>query len=355
MLTMFEHETHDRKEGWVHRDRLGRPLRSLRLSVTDRCNLRCQYCMPENEYSWLDRKNILHFEEIIDLIDIFIDLGVRRLRLTGGEPLMRRELHTLVQYLAKRPKIRDLAMTTNGILLADHALLLRKAGLHRITISLDTLSPGRFRRLTGQDHHQQVLEGIETATQAGFSEIKINTLVLRGVNDDELPDIIQYGNRIGAQVRFIEYMDVGGATRWSYDQVFSYTEILKRLAKRFGPIIQEEKGDGSPAKRFRLPDGTEFGIITTVNAPFCDTCDRSRLTADGFWYRCLYAKNGTDLGGLLRSGVPKREIKTRIIRDWEERMDRGAMERSRLKHRGPLFQINDLRNDPHLEMHTRGG
>ena len=194
-------------------DRFGRPLRSLRVSVTDRCNLRCHYCMPEVDYAWLPRETLLTFEEITALAGAFGEVGVDRVRITGGEPLLRRELPRLVSQLAALPPVRDLALTTNGVLLADKARALRDAGLHRITVSLDTLDPRRFETLTRFDEHAAVLAGIDAAARAGFDSLKIDSVIMRGVNDDELVDLIEYGRSVGAEVRFIEYMDVGGATR----------------------------------------------------------------------------------------------------------------------------------------------
>src|SRR5262245_33247178 len=195
-------------------DRHQRPLRNLRLSVTDRCNLRCSYCMPEPDYVWLPREDILHFEEIETLVDVFTSLGVDKVRLTGGEPLLRRDLPELIQKLAARPAIRDLAMTTNGVLLAAQAKALRDAGLHRLTVSLDTLKPERFQRLTRFDELDRVLDGIATAAPI-FRGVKLDAVIIRGVNDDELVDLVEFARRHEAEVRFIEYMDVGGATHWS--------------------------------------------------------------------------------------------------------------------------------------------
>ena len=200
-------------------DVFGRALRNLRISVTDRCNLRCAYCMPEEDYVWLPRDEILHFEEISRLTDVFMELGVDKVRLTGGEPLLRRDIPRLIRLLAAKPGLRDLAITTNGVLLAEHAAALKEAGLHRVTVSLDTLRPERFAALTRRNTHAQVLEGIASVARAGFTGTKIDTVVMRGVNDDELADLIEYGRRAPAEVRFIEYMDVGGATRWSMEQV----------------------------------------------------------------------------------------------------------------------------------------
>ena len=339
----------------THVDTLGRPLRNLRISVTDRCNLRCQYCMPEEEYVWLPREDLLHFEEISDLVDVFAELGVDKLRLTGGEPLLRRDLPRLVRLLAAKPRIRDLAITTNGVLLAEQARPLHEAGLHRVTVSLDTLRPERFKALTRRDTHAKVLEGIQEVQRLGWKGLKLDTVVVRGTNDDELVDMLEYGKRVGAEVRFIEYMDVGGATLWSIDKVVSRTEILARLEGRYGkiePVIEEST---APADRFALPDGAIFGIISSTTAPFCLSCDRSRLTADGMWYLCLYAKAGTDLRGPLRRGASKDELRALVVAPWERRRDRGAEERLALVDRQPLVQISDLKKDPHLEMHTRGG
>jgi cyclic pyranopterin phosphate synthase len=336
-------------------DTRNRPLRNLRVSVTDRCNLRCGYCMPEEEYVWLPREEILHFEEIGRLVDVFIELGVDKVRLTGGEPLLRRDLPALVRLLAARPALRDLAITTNGVLLAEHAPALRAAGLRRVTVSLDTLRPERFAALTRRTHHAQVLEGIAAVPRAGFSGTKLDTVVIRGVNDDEVADLIEFGKRVPAEVRFIEYMDVGGATRWSAEQVVSRREMLHLLEQRYGRIAPVVETSSAPADRFRLPDGTVFGIISSTTAPFCAECDRSRLTADGLWYLCLYAMRGIDLRGPLRGGASNAQLKALITGGWTARTDRGAEDRLALGERTPLVQIGGLKRDPHLEMHTRGG
>ena len=339
-------------------DVYGRPLRNLRVSLTDRCNLRCAYCMPEEEYVWLPREELLHFEEIDRLVDVFIHLGVDKVRLTGGEPLLRRDVPDLVSMLAAKPGLRDLAMTTNGVLLAAQASALHAAGLHRVTVSLDTLRPERFLHLTRRspEVHRQVLEGIAALRPAGFQESKIDTVVMRGVNEDEVADLIEFGKGAAAEVRFIEYMDVGGATRWSMDQVMPRAEMLDTLTRRYGGVTPvAEPTSTAPAERFRLPDGTVFGIIASTTAPFCRACDRSRLTADGQWYRCLYAAHGTDLRGPLRAGASRDELAALIAGAWRQRADRGAEERLAARDRGPLMQIGALRRDPHLEMHTRGG
>jgi cyclic pyranopterin phosphate synthase len=335
-------------------DSLQRPLRNLRLSVTDRCNLRCSYCMPEPEYVWLPREDILHFEEIEKLVDVMTGLGVEKVRLTGGEPLLRRDLPDLIQRLASRPGIRDLAMTTNGVLLAANARALHDAGLHRLTVSLDTLQPQRFRDLTRYDEIDRVLHGIAAAAPF-FPALKIDTVVIRGTNDDELIDLLEYGKQHGAEVRFIEYMDVGGATHWSMSRVLPRREMLTRLAAHYGPITPVIEQSSAPADRYRLPDGTTFGIISSTTEPFCDSCDRSRLTADGLWYLCLYASHGTDLRRPLRSGASAEQLAQLVRATWEVRSDRGAEERLAGRDRSPLIPVERLKKDPHLEMHTRGG
>jgi cyclic pyranopterin phosphate synthase len=338
-------------------DTFARPLRNLRLSVTDRCNLRCAYCMPEKDYVWLPREDVLRFEEISTVVDAFIELGVNKLRLTGGEPLLRRDLPALVRMLSAKTGLTDLAMTTNGVLLAEHADALRAAGLGRITVSLDTLRPDRFTELTRFDSLDAVLEGMDAASLA-FGRFKIDSVIIRGVNDDELADLVEYGRSKNAEVRFIEYMDVGGATRWSPADVVSRAEMLDRLAAQYGPIEPIVEASSAPADRFTLPDGTVFGIISSTTAPFCASCDRSRLTADGLWYLCLYAARGVDLRAALRRGaresVPN-ELSRIITTEWLARTDRGAEDRLALGERRAFVPITDLRKDPHLEMHTRGG
>lgn len=330
-----------------------RPLRNLRLSVTDRCNLRCRYCMPEVEYVWLPKTDILHFEEIDRLVGVFVTLGVDKIRLTGGEPLLRRELPTLVRRLAARSGIRDLAMTTNGVLLADAAPALHAAGLHRLTVSLDTLNRARFRDLTRTDDLDRVLEGIRVAAPL-FPGLKLDTVVIKGANDDELVPLVEFARQYRAEVRFIEYMDVGGATHWSPHLVCSRREMLERLERAFGPIDPLADDPSAPARRYRLGDGTVFGIIASTTEPFCGDCDRSRLTADGLWFLCLYAAQGTDLRALVRSGAPDARLVEVIAETWRGRTDRGAVDRLASRDR-TLIPLDSLRQDPHLEMHTRGG
>jgi len=336
-------------------DLLGRPLGSLRLSVTDRCNMRCRYCMPADEYAWLPRSSLLTYEEMTRLARIFIGEGVRKIRLTGGEPLLRHDLNILVELLAAVPGVEDLALTTNGVLLARHAEALRTAGLRRLTISLDTLRPDRMRRFAKSDRHADVLAGIAAAQRAGFHGTKLNAVIIRGFNDDELTSLVAFGRSEGIEVRFIEYMDVGGATEWRAADVLSRREILQRIGEAFGPAVPVPGEPRAPADRFRLPDGTVFGVVASTTAPFCQGCDRSRVTADGHWFSCLYAGAGVDLREPLRSGRSDADVAELIRRTWSARRDRGAEERAALADRGALYALEGLRADPHREMHTRGG
>ena len=333
----------------------GRPLGSLRLSVTDRCNLRCHYCMPEDEYLWLPREDVLTFEEISRLADLFGELGVDRLRLTGGEPLLRRDLPSLIAALAGKPWVRDLALTTNGVLLSDVVGDLKRAGLGRLTVSLDTLQADRFKKLTRSDALNDVLGGIEAAREAGFTDLKLDTVVMRGTNEDELIPLVEYAKDVQAEIRFIEYMDVGGATAWRPERVVSRREMLRRLSERYGQIEAIDETSTAPAARYRLPDGLTFGIISSTTQPFCRTCDRARLTADGILLLCLYAQHGTDLRRPLRAGASRETLLNLVRAVWAGRADRGAEERLSVRERGAYIPVTVLRRDAHLEMHTRGG
>jgi GTP 3',8-cyclase len=310
--------------------------------------------MPEADYVWLPKEDLLHFEEISALADIFISLGVDRMRLTGGEPLLRRNLSSLVSMLSSKPGLADLALTTNGVLLDEQIDGLKSAGLRRITVSLDTLRRDRFVALARFDELTRVKEGIAAASQA-FGELKLDAVIIKNVNDDELVDLIEYGRTVKGEVRFIEYMDVGGATHWSLAGVLSRQEMLDRLSQHYGPIEPIVEHSSAPADRFALADGTIFGIISSTTDPFCKSCDRSRLTADGMWYLCLYATRGIDLRGALRSGQSKDEIAGIISKGWLARDDRGAETRLALGERRAFVPIKALKQDPHLEMHTRGG
>jgi len=310
--------------------------------------------MPEEDYLWLPREDILHFEEIARLVDQFLNLGVNKVRLTGGEPLLRRDLPELIEKLSRKTAIRDLAMTTNAVLLAPNVHALKSAGLHRLTISLDTLQRDRFIKLARFDELSRVVAGIDAAVDV-FPGFKMDTVMMRGVNDDELIPLLEFAKTRGAEIRFIEYMDVGGATNWSMSQVVSRDEMLKAIAAHFGPVEPLRDGGSAPADRYRLPDGTVFGIIASTTEPFCRSCDRSRLTADGLWYLCLYAARGVDLRGPLRGGVSDEALRDLITSVWHARTDRGAENRLDMRERSPLIPLKALKRDPHLEMHTRGG
>ena len=311
--------------------------------------------MPEDDYQWLPREDLLHFEEISSLVNTFIDVGVDRVRITGGEPLLRRNLSTLVRMLADKSGLNDIALTTNGILLADQIDGLAVAGLRRVTVSLDTLHADRFKALTRSDELERVHEGMRAAQRVFAGRFKIDTVVINGVNDDELSDLIEYGKQVDAEVRFIEYMDVGGATKWAPGRVLSRQEIIRRLSARYGQVTPIEESSSAPADRYRLTDGTTFGIISSTTQPFCSECDRSRLTADGMWYLCLYAVQGLDLRAPIRGGATSDQIAAMIRSRWTERTDRGAEDRLALGERRSFVTVNSLKKDPHLEMHTRGG
>jgi len=313
--------------------------------------------MPEEEYAWLPRQTLLTFEEINVLVSLFTEFGVDKVRLTGGEPLLRRDLPTLIRMLGQHAPIKEIALTTNGILLDEQAQTLVDAGLHRITVSLDTLRPDRFKALTRRDTFDRVLGGIRTVSDMGLPGLKIDTVAMKGFNDDELVDLVEFGKTVKAEVRFIEYMDVGGANDWAMEKVFSRAEILLMFHNVYGPVEPVVEQSTAPAQRFRLSDGTVFGIIPSTTTPFCATCDRSRLTADGLWYLCLYAKSGIDLREPLRLENLE-EVRDRIGSGWQTRTDRGAEDRKALEQssmRGRFIEIDKLRRDPHLEMHARGG
>jgi len=312
--------------------------------------------MPQEEYTWLPRADLLTFEEIVTLADIGADLGVDRIRITGGEPLLRRDLPRLISLLAHRPWMTDLAMTTNGVILADAAPALRDAGLHRLTVSLDTLQRDRFTRLTRMDALPQVFAGIAAARRAGFGPLKLDTVVSRGDNDDELLDLLAFAREEQAEIRFIEYMDVGGATGWRPDAVVSRAEMLERIAAHVGTVTPiPAEGSSAPAERFRLPEGQVFGIIASTTQPFCASCDRARLTADGVLLLCLYARHGLDLRRPLRAGATPATLRHIMDAVWQGRADRGAEERRSVGDRGVYIPITTLKKDAHLEMHTRGG
>ena len=309
-------------------DRRGRALRDLRISVLDRCNFRCPYCMPEERYprdhEFLSKAERLRFEEIERLARVFAGLGVHKLRLTGGEPLLRRDLPELVRRLARIPGIDDIALTTNGSLLAAHAGALREAGLTRITLSLDTLDPATFHRMSGgRGDVAQVLEAIAAAERAGFARMKINCVVMRGTNDAQVLDLLAHFRGSGHIVRFIEYMDVGTCNDWRGSLVVPGAELRARTHARWPLVELPPNYAGEVARRHAFADGGgEVGFIDSVSAPFCGDCTRARLSADGRLYTCLFAASGHDLRGPLRAGIDDAELARLVTAVWSARDDR---------------------------------
>lgn len=338
-------------------DRLKRRLGAVRISVTDRCNLRCRYCMPEDEYTWLPRASLLSFEEIAQLTRVLARLGVDKIRLTGGEPLLRRDLDQLIAMIRPIPGVREVALTTNALLLASVAERLKRAGLDRITVSLDTLQPDRMAVFARSAHHADVLAGIDAAIAAGFAGLKVNSVVVRGYNDDEIVALAAFAAARGIEPRFIEYMDVGGATQWRSDDVVSREEIVAALEQQFGRAepMSRDGDPHAPAERFRFADGMVAAVIASTTAPFCRDCDRARVTADGTMFLCLYADQGIDLREPLRAGASDDDLAALIATAWEGRTDRGAEARLAVGDRGVLVPLQGLRADPRREMHVRGG
>lgn len=315
-------------------DQLGRPLRDLRISVTDRCNLRCPYCMPAEKFGehfqFLPREELLNFQEIRRLAGIFAGLGARKIRITGGEPLLRSGLPGLIRDLAGIPGLSDLTLTTNGVLLAREAERLKAAGLKRLTVSLDSLDDAVFRELSGRDAGPDaVLEGIAAAERAGFRAIKINCVVKRGVNDGTILDLVRHFRGTGHIVRFIEFMDVGTLNGWNLSHVVSGREILDAINAEFPVVPLPAAYPGEVASRYRFLDGQgEIGLITSVSEPFCGGCTRARLSTKGELVTCLFASEGVDLREPLRSGASDSEIEEIIRNRWRLRTDRYSEERA---------------------------
>jgi cyclic pyranopterin phosphate synthase len=308
-------------------DKFGRPLRDLRISITDRCNFRCVYCMPKEvfgrDYPFLKRAELLSFEEIYRLSRIFVAHGIRKIRLTGGEPLVRRDLERLVEMLARLPDL-ELTMTTNGALLTRKAAALKQAGLHRITVSLDALNDEVFKAMNDVDFPvARVLEGVEAARVAGLTPIKINMVVKRGVNEGSILPMARYFYGTDYILRFIEYMDVGSTNGWRLDDVVPAREIIAMINAEMPLEPVEPNYRGEVASRWRYKDGSgEIGIIASVTQPFCGDCTRARLSAEGKLYTCLFANKGYDLRQLLRDGASDAEISTAIAALWRVREDR---------------------------------
>ncbi len=333
-------------------DALARPLRDLRISVIDRCNFRCPYCMPEDQYAqdyeFLSKDQRLRFEEIERLARAFVALGVRKLRLTGGEPLLRRDLPHLVEQLARIPGVEDIAMTTNAVLLPKFAQALRDAGLHRLTVSLDTLDAPTFRQMSGgKGEVADVLDGIAAAERAGFAKIKLNCVVMRGVNDAQIVDLVERFRGTGHIVRFIEYMDVGTVNQWRGESVVSSAELIARIGAHWPLEPLQPNYRGEVAERYRFSDGAgEVGFISSVSQPFCGDCSRARLSADGKLYTCLFARTGYDLRAPLRAGAREAELAELIAARWAQRTDRYSEQRAELRGRG---------EQKHVEMFAVGG
>jgi cyclic pyranopterin phosphate synthase len=315
-------------------DRLARPVRDLRISVTDRCNFRCTYCMPSEGMQWLPREELLTFEEIERSARLFVELGVEKLRITGGEPLVRRDVPALIAMLAKlrtpdgRPV--ELALTTNGSALRALARYLREAGLGRITVSLDSLDDETFRAMNGAEYPvARVLDGIDAAREAGFGPVKVNMVVKRGVNDTSIVPMARWARDEGLILRFIEYMDVGHSNGWRLDDVVPAAEIVATIDAQMPLVLDPPNYRGEVANRWRYRDGDgEIGVIASVTQPFCGDCTRARLSADGKLYTCLFSVDGHDLRGPLRSGSSDDELRSLIARVWVGRDDRYSELRS---------------------------
>jgi cyclic pyranopterin phosphate synthase len=302
-------------------DTFGRMHNNLRISVTDRCNLRCTYCMPE-EVVFIDRRELLTFEEIARFVRVAAPLGIDKIRLTGGEPLLRRDIPRLVEMLASIPGIKDVGLTTNGILLADQAQPLFDAGLRRINISLDTLDPGRFRELTRRDGLDRVIEGIMAARRAGFRPIKVNAVSIRGITEHEVVPLARFAREHGLEMRFIEYMPIG-ADQWEREKVYFAHEIMEQLEREISPLVPADDYDPrAPAMDFVYTDGGgRVGIIASISRPFCMSCNRIRLTSDGKLRNCLFALDEVDVKGLLRSGADDPAIQEVIRRNVHEKWE----------------------------------
>ncbi len=302
-------------EPHILQDSFGRTANNLRISVTDRCNFRCRYCMPEEGMQWMERSELLSFEELDRLTQVFASLGVTKVRLTGGEPLMRKDLHLLVRRLTHIRGINDIAMTTNGFFLAEQAKDLVAAGLTRINVSLDSLDPGKFTAMTRRDHFEKVWEGIEAIAALGISPIKLNAVVIRGMNDDGIPKFAALARTRPFVIRFIEFMPIGFDDGWTMEKVVPSREIIERMESSVGKkLVPVEYHGSQAADRYRFEDGVgEVGFISSVSEPFCDHCNRVRITSDGKLRTCLFSLHETSLKELLRSGADNETIRRTII------------------------------------------
>jgi len=333
------------------RDSFSRPMRDLRISVMDRCNFRCPYCMPRerfhDQYRFLKSSERLDFNELLRLARLFVRLGVVKLRVTGGEPLLRAGLPDLIGDLTSLPGVEDVALTTNGVLLAQHAAELRAAGLRRVTVSLDSLDPAVFAQMAGGfGSVDDVLAGIAAAQRAGLSPIKLNAVVQRGVNDHQVVDLVDHFRGTGVVVRFIEYMDVGNRNDWNRERVVPSQQLLERIGSRWPLSALDPAYAGEVARRYAFDDGGgELGFISSVTQPFCGDCSRARLSSDGKFYTCLFAGEGTDLRAPMRGGASDEDLLGLIRAVWERRSDRYSELRDNLRARGVQ----------HVEMNYVGG
>ena len=327
-------------------DLLGRPLRDLRVSVTDRCNLRCRYCMPREvfgtDFPFLERDELLTFEEIERLVRVFVGLGIVKIRLTGGEPLLRRDLPDLVERLSAIEGLEDLALTSNGVLLGRMAEDLVAAGLQRVTVSLDALDDATFRAVSDTSIPvKAVLDGIEAAKAAGLDPVKVNAVLQRGVNDDQVEDLAGWARDTGVTLRFIEFMDVGTTNQWQREGVVPAKEVVDRLAARWPIEPVDPTHTGEVAERYRYVDGAgEVGVIASVTRPFCGTCSRARLSAVGELYTCLFAAEGHDLRGLVRGDADDVAIREAVAGIWSRRDDRASELRASDGLQGPRVEMS---------------
>lgn len=335
------------------KDHFFRPLRDLRISVTDRCNFRCTYCMPSAEYAWINKNEILSFEEITRLTKIFADLGMEKVRLTGGEPLLRKDLEKLVAQIAGVQTLKEISLTTNGFLLAEKIAALKSAGLKRINVSLDSLNSDKFRRITQGGDLRKVLDGIFAAKNLGLNPVKINAVIQRNVNDDEIVELTRFARGNGFILRLIEYMDVGNANDWNPSKIVSKKEMIQMISSHF-PLKESATNDPeAPATEYRYLDGSgEIGFIASVTEPFCSNCVRARLTADGKLVTCLFSETGTDLKSPMRNGASNEEIRNRIVSAWRMRTDRYSEERWQSLNSSDGYQPKRRHK---IEMITLGG
>lgn len=326
-------------------DALGRPIHDLRISVTDRCNFRCTYCMPKeifgDDYPFLPREALLTYEEMVRLAKLFATLGVKKIRITGGEPLLRQDLPILVKQLTEIDGITDIGLTTNGVLLGRYGEDLYKAGLKRLNISLDAIDPDVFGKMNGRGTKPDIiLKNIELAKQIGFY-LKVNMVVQRGVNDQEILPMAEHFKQLGVTLRFIEFMDVGNDNAWSYEKVVTKKEIFDILNSKYDLVPVDQDYYGEVAKRYRYRDnGVEVGFITSVSESFCSTCTRARLSSDGKLYTCLFASDGFDLKSLLRNNYSDREILEQMKQVWRNRTDRYSDERTMMTQKRKKINMN---------------